>query len=398
MSAQLPMFGPPTSLDTGSATSSLESESGVTLSVSLDGQTTAKSGPARAPVNPSARPAKVKRSTTKGIYGQSSFASSKHEDLSSALASKYRALTASLGSTLFRLTWMVRITPAGFSIPALRASERPIKDTACIGWPTPQTHDVTTRGNTMADHHHFPHDLSNAAALASWTTPSATDGDRGGEQTEAMSGSSLTQQAQMSSWATPRAEDAESSGMRHNRGVADTLTAQSILSGWTTPNTVDAKGGTRNGKGQVQMCHQAKLAAWKTPCVPNGGRISGNKTDIGQHRDGTKAQIGLENEAKLTGWGTPKVQTGAYQFGKNGEILLNLQGQAQLTAFGEMPIGFLLGPNGWEIRPACGQLSPAHSRWLQGLPPEWDDCGVTAMALLRGKQKRSSKRTCKSEV
>lgn len=29
-------------------------------------------------------------------------------------------------------------------------------------WPTPQTHDVTTRGNTMADHHHYPHDLSNA--------------------------------------------------------------------------------------------------------------------------------------------------------------------------------------------------------------------------------------------
>lgn len=38
-------------------------------------------------------------------------------------------------------------------------------------WITPQTHDVRTRGNTMADHHHAPHDLSNQALLASGTTP-----------------------------------------------------------------------------------------------------------------------------------------------------------------------------------------------------------------------------------
>ncbi len=55
----------------------------------------------------------------------------------------------------------------------------------------------------------------------------------------------------------------------------------------------------------TSLTQVARMAGWKTPCVPNGGRISGNAEDIGKHQDGTKAQIGLENEAKLTAWGTP---------------------------------------------------------------------------------------------
>lgn len=371
MNAQYTMFGPTTSEVTPNATSLPASESGATPCVSPDGRTTAKSGPAPAPASPSARPAKARRSTMKGIFGQSGFLSSKHEDLSSALANRYRALTDSLGSTLFTLTWTVRITPSGFSIPAQRASEPRTEDSVCIGWPTPQSSDTT--GGGQAKRADGRANLNDFAMLAGW--PTATVNDATGSQYAYANGD-------------------------HNKPVPK-LPGAAMLSRWKTPTACSPNSLRGNGQEPtdreagghaVNLQDQVRLTAWKTPCVPNGGRISGNAEDLGKHRDGTKAQIGLENEAKLSGWRspsegdsirgvhpTPDVKAGAH----------SLNNEARLTAFGEQPIGYLLGPNGWEIVPACGQLNAAHSRWLMGLPPEWDACGVTAMASLRGRRRRS---------
>lgn len=82
----------------------------------------------------------------------------------------------------------------------------------------------------------------------------------------------------------------------------------------------------------------------------------------GKHPDGRKVNMGLASQ----------VHTGFLEIGP-----------ARLTASGQMLTGCdaEMG-NG-------GQLNPAHSRWLMGLPSEWDDCGVTAMESLRRKRKRS---------
>jgi hypothetical protein len=349
MSDQLSMFGPTSSEDSGSVISLPESESGPTLCVSPDGPTTGKPGPEAAPASRSARPAKEKRSTTRGIFGQTGFLSSPHDDLSWSLASRFRQSTGSLGSTLFTLTWVTRITPAGHSICALRASERPTDGSGCIGlpWTTPQKHDAQGPGSAeRVGRHGTEHgcaNLQDEVHLAGWPTPQSSDMTGGGQ--------------------AKRAANPERS---------NDLNAFVMLASWPTPTKGDGDGGH---------------------LIPKGA------TATGQREDGTKATVSLAGVAKFASWPSPAARD--WKDGRASQETLEANARplnelallaAHVTDIGEGPIGFLLGRNGWEIRPASGQLDPAHSRWLMGLPPVWDDCGVTGMRLWRLSRRRSSKR------
>jgi hypothetical protein len=84
----------------------------------------------------------------------------------------------------------------------------------------------------------------------------------------------------------------------------------------------------------------------------------------------------------FTGWATPTTQE---KKGNSGKFKnLDLSQQAHLT-FGPVSILFnaAMGKQ--------GELNPAHSRWLQGYPPEWDDCAVTAMPSSRRLHQNLSK-------
>jgi|SRR6187399_2679886 len=369
MSDQLNLFPPTTSGDSPECISLQASLFGTTPSPLPDGPPTAPSGPAPALADPSPAPAKEPRKTIQGIFGQTSFASSKHEDLSASLASRYRRLTASLGSTLYEITWTQRITPSGFSIPAQRAQGRPTSakgSIGALGWPTPNASNGSGGGQAArAGNPERSNELNDFAMLAGWPTPRATDRSNGDPN---QANGALSADAAMCGWATPtKGDSANAANSTCTRSNPDsqhhdgwTLIDQARLTGWATPKASDGDGGRTTmtkGGGNAHLQIETRLAGWPTPMAgtpaQNGNNAAGN-TDSSRLTEA------------LCRWPVPS------------------------TASGEGPIGFIREHSGTVICRAGGQLCPRHSAWLMSIPEIWCRCAIRASRSLKAKKRASS--------
>jgi hypothetical protein len=98
------------------------------------------------------------------------------DELQSKLTENLKKLTEGRGSTLYKLTWKERVTPAGRSIPALRATAPRTSDSASgssqCGWPTPTTRDW--KDGTECPNVPVNALLGRTAWLAGWPTPDAS--------------------------------------------------------------------------------------------------------------------------------------------------------------------------------------------------------------------------------
>lgn len=130
-------------------------------------------------------------------------------------------------------------------------------------------------------------------------------------------------------------------------------------------------------RASVPRTSDSASSGWPTCTVSDASRG-------GQAKRMAQGRSNLRDAVMLAGWGTPT----AREFGGTPEQALERKRRARergvrlgvsvtcLSHQVQLASGAIASGSHAETE-SCGQLNPAHSRWLMGLPSVWDACGVT---------------------
>jgi hypothetical protein len=238
----------------------------------------------------SPRQASLSGLLTSGTSGLSGSISLSSASLQLSLANRLHRSPALRGSTLFKLTWKVRITPSGRPISALRASALRTSGSDCGSWPSPSASGFEAQDaewlrqrreeckERTGNGNGFGLTLGQAVLVwTNWPTPTVHDADRGGQAKRAAAetrhGSNLQDFALLASWATPKVATGDYQYGKNGEKCLNLMGQVKLVSG---PPATGSPAQTEK-RGQLSPDHSRWLMGYSAEhlsCAPTETRSS----------------------------------------------------------------------------------------------------------------------------